>query len=300
MAIITPDEAKAALTTLIAPQLAELQTVIDVSVAACESYCRTILDPRETCETVDPESKRLVRLRNRPVSLVSRLAMNLNGALAVAYAGAASRATVALAGTSDPPYLSATTLNLTTVTNGVTATTPITLSTTPTLTDLKAAIEANAGWTATIGAGLDGFATADLIPDLAQRSAVGGGATLWAYTTDIQEWDLDPERGEIRFMASFFPSYRHPDRVWGGSPRTGRVWCRYTAGLTSPPDDLKRAVILTVKSIFDTEGITGLFQMETGTSGNTKYAYSFSGTPSVIPPTARAILDQKYRRISIG
>jgi hypothetical protein len=307
-ALVTAGQAAAALADFPADAGAAA-SLIDRASAAVEGWCECGLSYGPYAEPHRPGRARRLTLRARPVSRVLRLAAGYADVLSITCTdAAAARATAEV-------YRGV--LTLTSVRAGAPTPPALTLASFATAGDLAAAISATPGWSAT--SARPGWPVSDLAPPLGAVSALGGAATLGAYTRDLRRYTVRQATGGVELTEDLGVPYRYPDRTWGpsyglasgvglaGDPRASEVWASYLAGYTPDPagadasagapvvpGDLALGVILTIAAIGNLTPDAGLYKSES--QGDWSVTRSDDASP--VPPAARVPL-YRYRRKSI-
>src|SRR5262249_32191377 len=129
-------------------------------------------------------------LRHYPLLSISRVAADPTAALTVQNTSASvQRATV---------QVTATGLTLVHIASGTSTSTSLTFAGNATLSALATALTAvGPGWGATVTAGYESWASADLRALQGAQSAKGTGAQLVIHVTDLGDFDVDAERGML-------------------------------------------------------------------------------------------------------
>lgn len=265
-------------------------------------------------ETHRPGRTRTLYLRQTPVTAISRIAADFQTVGTIASTDpTAYEATVGYSGPATPEVpLGFTGITLNSVVNGVPAT-PVVLpfATYPTLQSLVAAVNARAGWSATVApggptTGVGSFATMPslyLAGDCGQQGCSILAFELKAYTRSLA-YACDPgmaRRGVVELLEGQGDGYRYPDRRYGGwgaglmamsgmagglDPRVGGVEVRYAAGYSPAdmPGDIKRAAVGIARLMHEAVRVSGVYQSETFKD----YSYSLAAALD-LPPWIRAI-----------
>ena len=311
--LVTTAEVGGAL-SLTSAQTTELPSVITQASRAIERFCDRILAGPVLCdEVIEPGRTRTLRLKQRPVSDITRVVSSPWGVMNVSNIDTTnSDASVKLTVTGDAPYTQSalTGLSLFSLKAGVATTTPLSFTTYSTLGQLAAAINLIPGWQATVaGSGsstsYDNFPCSYLSLELGSRAALGVQVPLWAFITAVTDYNADFQRGILTIgggwpftglpLLGWVPdTFRFPDRTWGANKRFGQVRCIYSAGYTTIPDDLKRACIQVVQAFFASEELNGLVRMErAGTD-----AYELAPMSDDLVRVAAGGMLRQYRRFA--
>lgn len=239
---------------------------------AIQNACDRVLASTSLVEFHEPGRTRTIHLKQFPVSDVSRVAAGAQPVVTIQCTDTAcSRASFRLTGTGDPPWVSPTTLILSSTKNGVTTTTSLTLASYATIGLLATAINAVSGWTTVIAPTFSTWAVADLTLDIGSRDALLGPGSLWAFVRDVADFDVQPMTGRLTLsggwplsLTSGFGTdvFRFPDQTWGSDKRFGQVRVNYIAGYLVVPEDLKRATYTIIQLTSERIGQSGLIVSE--------------------------------------
>jgi hypothetical protein len=211
-----------------------------------------------------PGFTRLLTLNNRPVVSVLRVQADLSVGLSIKYSGAAQRATVNLDTTGDALALVPSAVELRSTLSGVIQTPAvIALSTAPTLQTVCDQVNIHAGWSCAVAPTLAGLPSADLRPIQGALSAVIAPINLQIFASELPDFELRAETGEMLLYTLRAEPYRYPDRTWGIDPRSSLVRVNYTAGWANVPDKFQRACVILVKDLYDATRNTGVYFSET-------------------------------------
>lgn len=275
--LVTTAEVQSALPTLTTAQLADLPTVI---AAITARIARSYPKARPVVaydEVIDAGLARVLTLCNRPIVQVQRLCSDLTGVITIKSTDAAARSagvTVTMSGDDESAVTTGITLDATT--RGVAAAPQTILwSAAPCVDDLATAINALAGWSATVTTGCGDIATADIRAREGRASVKPNGAVLYAFERELDNFEVKPRAGEIFLYEWRLESYRWPDRTWGTDPRMSLYRVQYTAGIPTTTD-IKRGAIMWAKDVFDrtprpggivSENSVGAYSVVVGTMG---------------------------------
>jgi hypothetical protein len=230
-------------------------------------YCRKRLTLTSHKERYDGTGTKDLYLDHYPVVSLNRLAVDTNDAISIKNTNVTANSSVSVSATAVTLYSDGTTSTLA-------------LATYTTLSALVAAINAVAGWSASLN--LDTYGTYPST-DLVEKFGLycGNNTTTHLEIPDEGEYDFEvyPNEGRIFF--------------WFGFPRGHRnIFVDYTAGYATIPDDLKLATCILIKNIYQRR-----LEESFGTN-----SYSISGISMSfeqdLPMQARQILDG-YRRILV-
>lgn len=250
---------------LSAAELAQLPTLAANASSLIRKWCKRHFN-RQTYDelyTVDPNSP--LMLREFPVNAVVHLWSEPTEVLAVSNTSAAvQRASAALATTGDVASgLVVTGLTLWWVASGVASSRAIawTSLAPPTLASLAAAIAAvGQGWSATVAAGYESWAVADLrAPQGAQGCADGGEADFVVHVADVP-FRLEERTGFVAVGDS--PADPWTSTRWGPSLETdwgdqdlrggfGGYRVVYDAGFDAVPGAVQQACVEAVKAMIE-------------------------------------------------
>lgn len=278
--LITLDRAKRAFPGLLGTtQDLVIGGLITAVSRAAEKYCKRIFSLQWYDECYDTDGTGSLLLRKFPVVAISRLASTLTQILTVQNNDQVtnSRATV---GTQQPGVFDVPTpsigLSLTRVAAGITYNDiSILWSTYPTVVLVAAAVTAMGnGWQGIATTlGYAGWASNDITPIMGAQGCLGGQANLYVHATDLSDWQLIDESGEIRFglgLGGFFGTGWQPGDGSGLGyepgitlPRGGRnIRVVYQAGFAIIPEDLQEAIALWVAHRFQNNKSAGDYTME--------------------------------------
>lgn len=216
-------------------------------------------------ETYDIAQSRTIALKRRPVVQVYRVRADLGPVLSITRTDSARRAQVQVVATGEVGAMTATSLTLDAVINGVAqSTVTLSFASYVTVGVLATAINGTPNWSATVVAGQSDLPTVDLEPfqgpklaSIGSNSTATSGAKVFAYTRDLQDWSLDPVSGEITIYEYRVEGYRYPDRTWGSDPRSAGLRVLYQAGNLATPADVKRAVTIMVGDAIESTSKAG-------------------------------------------
>jgi hypothetical protein len=245
-----------------------------------EKFCSRIFAKSSYDERYDSDGGGTILLRNYPVLAIDRVAMAPTALLSVQQTNNTvnSRATVGTQQNANLDTPVATTgLTLTRWASGVKIVdTSITWVTYPTITQVVNAINAlNAGWLATVQGSFGNWASADLNPMIGPQNALTVPVSLNAHTTDLNNYEVVPETGEIRFsnpLSQVLSSgFGWMPGVFGGDLMPGvnlprgslNVRVQYTAGYNVIPEDLQDACGLLAASLYSNPASAGELKSET-------------------------------------
>lgn len=215
----------------------QLQDYITAASALICTYCETNFVSASYVEYLDggERGRRFLKLKNRPVTEVSKLADDPVAVLEIQNTDTTTnqRATVSL---------SSTTLTLTRVASGVTSSSTLTIASYPTLALLEAAIKAvGNGWTATVASGYERFPASELKYTAGALSArQPNTATLYYFEESSGDWRMDEKAGTIELAGDWFP------------PGFQNIEVRYTAGYSTIPAVVEQACAAVVAGMFRT------------------------------------------------
>lgn len=266
------------------------QVISAVSAEISRRYPGCALRARHD-ETHDPGVSGEITLRRRPVISVARVRADMRAVLTLVYSGAGRRASASVtnSGEADGPVSSNVTLSRE-LAGLALSDIVLDFATYPTLADLAAHVNGLGDWTATVAPGFSDMATADLEPTQGPKNAKGGGAALWAYTTDLDDFDVEPRTGRLLLFGRRErpASYSHPGATWGADPRVNAVRVSYDAGRVTVPADVVRAVLMCVGAELENTAKPGNVNYEAGTG----YAYRVQNPTYRFPPDAERILSR--------
>lgn len=251
--------------------------ILDGVTSALNGATRRVLPLTLHDELYQPENTRRVRLRQYPIWDVQRVATGLAIVLTVKNTNAGpalpiSRAGAFLTTAGWQDGISASGVTLYTLTSGVSATIPLTFGVYPILGQLANAITAQGnGWSAVVPAGQATYACSDLNIDIGRKSAASPqtGASFWAFTRELQQYDVKGSTGVLTIHEDLYQSHRFPDRTWPASGQYGSVRTIYMAGYNTDsnlgpvtmPGRLKLAAGILAKQIMQRTP-AGLFKSE--------------------------------------
>ena len=295
----------------VAPTAAQTTALQDLVTAASQEICRycrryfalNTYDEVLTPYPGQPEKGEpdWVDLTYFPINAVTRLAGGRSTALAVAFTGAAEEATVQYTFTGDSDIaVTRTGLTLISVASGVKTMTAVvwTLATPfTTVSAVAAAVNAVAGWTASVATGFGPYSAALLYGTTAPFSALGTpGVSLPVFATGINVQTFDARTGVVYLPSPGGgpgPAWAWPasSDVWyGGGGYRPQVRVTYTAGWAVIPLAVQRACGELVKVMLDRLRTDGALKSETAKD----YTYAARDAWQAIPPHVAETLN-KYR-----
>lgn len=299
--LATVAEATAALPTLRADQLADLDAALLSATAAIEHFCGRRLVLSAFDRVYRPGRTRKIYLPTWPVAELTQLRTDMAVVVAVKNLDPSTnqRATVTA---------TATTLTLARTAAGVRVTpAALTLADYPTAGALAAAVSAlGGGWSASCPANLSSTATADLLVDAGVKGALQQDVELRTYTRDVGRYELHPASGVIELTEDVAQAFRYADRAYGtgfgwswsaaSDPRIAGVRAvgragyatadaDVAAGYEAVPADLKRAAIMAAQAILDATPAPNLESESDGA-----YSYRLAAPPVPLPPGVKQIL----------
>lgn len=246
--------------------------------AMVQTYCKRTLKSTSYSERYDGDGSTSLVLRQYPVTAISRFALWPIDVIRVANTNTSTNATVSVSSTG------------VTVTKDGTSNT-LAFATYTTFTLLVDAINAlGSGWSAALqSSSYASYTSTSLIEKMGMYCL----NTTWAYLQmpyDRGEsyFDIDSASGII-----YLNSFRNFDGNWkkNGFPiGTRNIFIDYTAGYSTIPDDLKLAVKIIVKWIYQKRSDESFGVTNFGSGG---ISVSFENN---IPWEAKMILDTKYVR----
>jgi hypothetical protein len=268
--LISVQRAKLAL-----PQLTDtsrdgtITLLITAATAAINRWCRRFFAANSYDELYDTDGTGSLLLLNYPVLAITRMAMDPVNVLTIQQTQGTStlaRATVATTRAPGADWPAASTgVILTRVVNGV-STVDATLlwATYPSIAQLAAAVNAvGNGWAATVQGSYGIWSSADINPIQGVYSAFNSGAQLTIHTTELTNYNLVAERGEVIFSDSLSNSgstiggwigysFGPQDLLPGLNVPRGLQNCRiqYVAGFNVVPGDVQQACALLVANMF--------------------------------------------------
>lgn len=278
--LVTSAEVAASWAGFSALDAGEQSALISAASRAVEAHLGRAIGSASRDEVASPDGRDgVLLLRHYPVASISRISANLSDALSISNADAAnSLATVEMVATGpadDPTY---TGIKLTRIASGVTtASSTLAFATYTTLSTLAAAVvNLGSGWSATVGAGLDNFPSAQLWKQAGARGAIApGSADFRAFVEDIQALEVNHLTGRVQLSR------------WARSDRRVRV--QYVAGYATAdvPAAIKRATLQTIRYL---AGPAGSGQGIVKSSfGDRSYELE-AATGAGIPASAAALL----------
>lgn len=272
-----------------------LQTLASVASRAVETWTRRQFWVRDYDEFYDSDGSGSIFLRNFPVLNVSRMAMTKQAVIQIRNTNTVtnSRALVATTQVVQQDWPTQTTgITLTRVAGGLSILDATLLwNDYPTVQLLANAVNALVafGWGAIVTSGMGNWASDDIQPTQGAQNAWNNQANLYAYTTDLNDYDLVPETGEVRFSGSFatlfgtgwVPSQFPGVDLWPGVnlPRGSRnLRAQYTAGFNQIPENVQQATALWAAHLFQQPQFAGNLTSESLAD------YSYQRAVSVGPP----------------
>lgn len=232
-------------------------------------YCRRTLVNASYKERYDGTGDQFLLLDNYPINSVNRLSVDTDDAIKIRNtSGTASQGSVSV---------SSTVVTLTV--DGVSST--LSLATYTTLTLLVAAINALAGWEASLVSASYGSYPSTI---LVEKFGLYCGNNTWNYLEmpDVgeEEFEVYSTEGKIYLFSGFPEGSRN-------------IYVDYTAGYATIPDDLKLATMILIKNIYQ--------RRVEESFGNTSYSVSgisLSFEQDGIPVQAKQVL-YGYKRTLI-
>ena len=231
-------------------------------------HCRRTLVSANYKERYDGTGDQFLLLDNYPITVVNRLSIDTDDAIKIRNTDASSQASVSVSAT-------AITLSKDGTSNS------LSLATYTTLTTLVEAINAVAGWEASLMMASYGSYPSTI---LVEKFGLYCGNSTWNYLEmpDVGEEDFEvySTEGKI-YLYSGFPEGRR------------NIYTDYVAGYTTIPDDLKLATLILIKNIYQRRSEESF--------GNTSYSVSgisLSFEQDGIPIQVKQIL-HKYKRTLI-
>lgn len=238
--------------------LPDLPSVISAASDSIRRYCARWFTRKTWTTEYTPNVYGQVRLDEIPVNAISRIAQGRDNAMQVIGPSTAQLARVSCTTTGDyAGGLSVTGLTLTSVTSAVTTTTNLSFATYTTLGALQAAINAVAGWSASVYSGYSLWPTSELVGLTAAQGALNaGGCWLDVYTEDASLERMDADTGMIwlanrgvNYIDS--PAWGPGWNQWTSNPRSpSRVKVTYDAGYDEIPRAVQLAAVETVQAMF--------------------------------------------------
>ncbi len=200
----------------------KLNQIIDRISDWTERYCGIEFKAGALSERYDGNGNADLTLNNRPVNTVTRVSIGSTGIVLVS--NTSTSATAAYV------RVDATTLTLIVETGAATASNVLTLAAYATFTDLVVAINALAGWEASVSSAYADFSPTDLVVTESSYCLLVA-RTLDIFGGSVSDYLLFPDRGMIRLSSGAFSTgYRN-------------VLVEYTYGYTIIPGALKEAVL---------------------------------------------------------
>lgn len=224
MGLITSSRAKQAInqSSFTAGEDTQISSLIETVSTQVKRYCRQDFASTSYDELYSGAGSWWLLLSHYPLVSVSRVAADPTAVLVVQNTSASvQRATV---------QVTATGLTLVHVASGTSTSTSLTFAGNATLSALATAVNAvGSGWGATVTAGYENWASADLRALQGAQSAKGAGARPVIHVTDLGDFEVDGPRGILL-------------RGCGGWARgVDNYRVVYTAGWSSVPEDVQEA-----------------------------------------------------------
>ena len=228
-------------------------------------FCRRTFESTAYKEFYDGNGQHFIVLDNYPIISLNRLSFGADDVIKITNTNSGAHASVSCSSSTVTLWKDGTSSSLS-------------LTTSNTMTLLVAAINAISGWSAALMQSSFGTYPSNILIEKFGLQCIDNN---WVYLQmpDEGEDDFDVYPNEGRIYTPFgFPVGRK------------NIYVDYTAGMATIPDDLKLAVYLIVKYIYQrrNEESFGL-----GSYGLGGLSMSFV---EVIPIQAKMILDSKYRR----
>lgn len=231
-------------------------------------HCRRTLVSASYKERYDGTGDQFLLLDNYPITAINRLSVDTDDAIKIRNTDVSSQASVSVSATAVTLYKDGTSNSLS-------------LATYSTLTTLVAAINAVAGWEASLMMATYGSYPSTILVD---KFGMYCGNNTWNYLEmpDVGEEDFEVYSTEGKlYLSSGFPE---------GSRN---IYVDYTAGLTTIPDDLKLATLILIKNIYQRRSEESFGNISYSVSG-----ISLSFEQDGIPIQVKQIL-HKYKRTLI-
>lgn len=272
------------------PQTSQLSNAC----AAASGIARKLMNGRDITrqtyiETHEPTQDGRLFLGQMPVLRVSRIAGGRSTAITIQAAATMARASVAFAADAnadDPPIG----LTLVSVAGGYTAETQVAFASD--IATLGSAVSAVPGWSATVAPWAAGLPCSDLVDASVASSALGGGAQIAAYATDVPA-EIDRRTG-ILVLRDDRPALFDPlwwpqvGGVSGDVVNRGKVRVWYEAGFSVVPDDVVAGVVLIAMALLDRWSAD--FTIMEEDLGNTRYKRVSPELLMAVPREARGYL----------
>lgn len=234
-------------------------------------YCRRKLVTTSYRERYDGSGDEYLILDNYPVTEVAMLSVGMQEVIRVKNTNAGAYASVSVSSTGM-------TLNK----DGTS--TSLTFATYPTMTTLVGAINAQSGWSAVLSMSTYGSYPSNLLVEKMGLQCIDS-AEVGLEMPQVGEYDfeVDAKRGMI-YSPFGFPS------------GVQNIYINYTAGYTSTtmPNDLKLAVLIIIKNIYQSRS-----EESFGMTGYSVSGISVSFEQEAMPKQAKDILDRGYRRLLV-
>ena len=300
--LITTSDLSTALAAGARPATTAQAAMLADAVSAASWLAVRVMNGREITrqtyvESYEPTPDSLVFLRQFPVNAVSRVSAGRSPALTIRATGSPARASVAFT-LGEFAYSPIVGLTLVSVSAGVASIVPIVFSGLADLAALGAAVSAVSGWSATVPTWALGYPCSDLVGARVAAPALGTGAGLAAYASDIPA-RLDWRTGILNLPAvelAGAESFASADPSWwpevGGvaSDRVerGRVLVSYDAGFDIVPPDVVAGTVLIAMMLLDRWGANGTLESEKLGPGS--YTQFSPELMAAVPKAARDFL----------
>jgi hypothetical protein len=267
-----------------------LNALIDNASRAVQRYCRRDFLTTTYDELYDGTDEPVLLLRQYPVLSVQSVRTGLVPVLQIQNANTTQNQQARVSVTSSG-------LTLKRVASGTATTSTLTFAANPTLTALAAAVTAlGNGWTGQVAeSAFANFPSADLLAPQGAYDARGRAAPLLLHGTELQDFDIDTDRGWLVKTATAV----YDAAFWGNPLWLEPVWCRglrnyrvqYTAGYVTVPEDVGEACAELVASWFAARGRDVFLAQESITGSN---SYITEATQGRLPARVQALL-RPYR-----
>jgi hypothetical protein len=243
--LITLETATARLTGLTSGQAAALPSLISAASRAVETFCGRSFTASDRDEVVDASDGQaslyppVIRINSVMAGLMTALSLQATGELA-------SVAMIESGDTAPWEPTTRTGLRLSRTVSGVTTTASVLYATSTTLATLATAINALAGWTATVTAGFSAWPSSALWVDGAGHAASPSSASLGVFATPAGVLQVDRQAGIIEIDAF------------------DRVRASYRSGFETVPADIQEATIQTIRSLLTAAESAGVIEERLG------------------------------------
>ena len=246
---------------LTANQIADAPRVITAVSAMIANRYPLAIRATDFTETHTPGPSREIALRKRPVIQVYRIRTAMSPVLTILRSTAARRAFVQVNTTGEGGAQTPTGITLGAQVNGSAETPSILLfSNYTTLSSLVTQINTIGPWSASYATGQGDMDTVDIEPSQGPKPITASsttGASLWAYTTEFDDWSINQRQGRITTNRQMIEAYEFPGVTFGADPRVASLQISYQAGHITTPPDVERAVIVAIGDVIEAQAKAG-------------------------------------------